>query len=827
MPDGTNLGGATSNLVSTFNAKFGSAATWQNQILKAAQTWAQQTNLNFAVVSDNGAAAGSGSYQQGDPGFGDIRIGGYNFGTSTLAQAYLPPPINNYSIAGDFQFNTGTTYNIGSTYDLFTVALHEIGHSLGLLHVTTTTPTMYSTYNGVDSALNSDDISGIKYIYSAGAARTADSYDAAKSNGTTSAATVVTSLINTTTKTAVINNLDLTTSSDLDYFKFVVPSGSATTLKAKVVTQGLSLMNPKVEILDSAGAVKATATAASTAYGTTITASFTGIAAGQTYYVKVSSADSIAAFKTGKYSLVLNMGTGTDPAVTYSSTQLANGSPLSSGGGMAIQLNAEALVNSATASSQQTSDRAVATSTLGDYVVTWASAGQDGNGWGVYAQRYDSNGVKQGGEFRVNTTTLGDQVEPTVAMDFSGNFVIVWSSLGQDGSGSGVYAQRYRSDGVADGGEFRVNTTTVDGQSAPSVVMDTWGRFVIAWSSLGQDGSGAGVYAQRYDSVGNPQGGEFRVNSATAGDQTDAALAMNRLTGDFVVTWSSAGQDGGGAGIYAQRYAADGTAQGTEFRVNTTTALDQTDPSLAIHRLTGDFVVTWTSAGQDGNGTGIYAQRYNASGLAQGSEFRVNTTTTGDQTDSSVAMDLGGNLLVTWSTQSTQANGWQVFGQQFSSGGLKNEAEFVVNGTLAGDQNSASVAMDFFGKTIVVWSGNGVGDTSGVYSQRYRADLILEVPDEAADGHTGHVWVDAVWSRGSRDFTPRNAQLPMTAIAAEVVAGNAWDETAAGSARDRALPRLPRPEPWHRAADRVFDDEGFLTLFPMDSLHDSESCLLV
>src|SRR5260370_33419939 len=58
VPDGTNLGGVGSNLFATFNAKFGSAATWQNQILKAAQVWAQQTNLNFAFVADNGADTG-------------------------------------------------------------------------------------------------------------------------------------------------------------------------------------------------------------------------------------------------------------------------------------------------------------------------------------------------------------------------------------------------------------------------------------------------------------------------------------------------------------------------------------------------------------------------------------------------------------------------------------------------------------------------------------------------------------------------------------------------------------------------------------------------
>src|SRR5271157_1700106 len=64
VPDGTNLNGKSSNLFSTFNSKFGSASTWENVILKAAQLWAQQTNINFSVVSDSGATDGSGSYQQ-------------------------------------------------------------------------------------------------------------------------------------------------------------------------------------------------------------------------------------------------------------------------------------------------------------------------------------------------------------------------------------------------------------------------------------------------------------------------------------------------------------------------------------------------------------------------------------------------------------------------------------------------------------------------------------------------------------------------------------------------------------------------------------------
>src|SRR5215218_8238430 len=52
MPDGTSINGRPSNLQGTFNARFGSAATWQAVFEKAAQFWAEQTNLNFAFVGD-------------------------------------------------------------------------------------------------------------------------------------------------------------------------------------------------------------------------------------------------------------------------------------------------------------------------------------------------------------------------------------------------------------------------------------------------------------------------------------------------------------------------------------------------------------------------------------------------------------------------------------------------------------------------------------------------------------------------------------------------------------------------------------------------------
>ena len=67
-----------------------------------------------------------------------------------------------------------------------------------------------------------------------------------------------------------------------------------------------------------------------------------------------------------------------------------------------------------------------------------------------------------GSEFRVNTTTADEQHHAAVAMDDAGNFVVTWVSEGQEADNANetnIYAQRYNAVGVAQGGEFRVNTT--------------------------------------------------------------------------------------------------------------------------------------------------------------------------------------------------------------------------------------------------------------------------------------------------------------------------------------------------------------------------------
>jgi hypothetical protein len=280
----------------------------------------------------------------------------------------------------------------------------------------------------------------------------------------------------------------------------------------------------------------------------------------------------------------------------------------------------------------------------GGYVVTWMSYGQDGSNWGIYTQRYTAYGQAVGSETRVNTTIAGGQSQPDVAGLSDGGYVVTWISDAQDGSGSGIYAQRYDAAGKPIGGETRVNTTTAGYQLQPDTTGLPDGGYVVTWRT--QDGSNFGVYAQRFDEEGHAVGSETRVNTTTGGEQYNAPQVAALSDGGYVVTWHWEVQDGSLDNVYAQRFDAYGHAVGSETRVNTTT-LDTQFSSFVAGLSDGGYVVTWMSHGQDG-GYDIYAQRYDAAGKPIGGETRVNTTTAGEQRVSAVAGLSDGGYVVTW-----------------------------------------------------------------------------------------------------------------------------------------------------------------------------------
>ena len=140
----------------------------------------------------------------------------------------------------------------------------------------------------------------------------------------------------------------------------------------------------------------------------------------------------------------------------------------------------------------------------GDFMVVWSEKDRAGgtNGVDIWGRAFSSAGV--GGTARcINTTRFGDQYLPSISWDGS-DYLVAWTSLGHDGSREGVYGQFLHRDGSSDQAEFRVNSTSINQQMHPAVASDGQGRFLAVWTSFVGTTYGFDLYAQRYVNVSQP-----------------------------------------------------------------------------------------------------------------------------------------------------------------------------------------------------------------------------------------------------------------------------------------------------------------------------------
>ncbi len=164
-------GGSTTSLLS---ALYASGVDEITTIGLALDTWAAVSLFtNLGQVADGGVGFGAANAVGGH--LGDIRLGAIfidgGIGSNVLAHAYQPGTEALFlsgSIAGDVHFDDGNVWSDGGgpgTIDFYTVALHELGHSLGLGHSAVIDSVMYPFYGGMLRTLTADDIAGIQAIY--------------------------------------------------------------------------------------------------------------------------------------------------------------------------------------------------------------------------------------------------------------------------------------------------------------------------------------------------------------------------------------------------------------------------------------------------------------------------------------------------------------------------------------------------------------------------------------------------------------------------------------------------------------------------------------
>jgi hypothetical protein len=287
----------------------------------------------------------------------------------------------------------------------------------------------------------------------------------------------------------------------------------------------------------------------------------------------------------------------------------------------------------------------------------------------------------------VSTFTNNFQINPAVAVLNNGNVIVVWASFDEAGSNSlqDVYGQILSPVGQKIGGEFLINQFVSYNQRTPAVAALASGGFVAAWVSeqeravapnLGTNSTyttasavvtpSVDIYARLYDGTGAAQGNEFMVNTDDNPVANPNVAAAS--DGGFVVAWS--GRDMAALtnmwDVYARTFSSAGVG-GTALRVNTYLYGNQYGPRISA--IGADFLIVWTSLGQDGSREGVFGQFINESGSLTGGEIRVNTTTVGQQMQPIVASDGAEQFLVVWTGFNGNSYNFDLFAQRYVNAG--------------------------------------------------------------------------------------------------------------------------------------------------------------
>ncbi len=351
-------------------------------------------------------------------------------------------------------------------------------------------------------------------------------------------------------------------------------------------------------------------------------------------------------------------------------------------------------VNTYTTGEQSVGSASVAMNeATGDFLVVWKSMGQDGDDAGVFAQRYDRFATPLGAELQVNTTTSGHQGENSfnniqidATMRDDGSFLVVWN--GNDN----VFARLFDTAGVAAGPELQVDLSVPAQDDKPRVDHDGAGNFVIVWeSSNNQDGSGHGILGRRLDASATPVGTEFQVNTYTTGNQylPDVAVVPD---GTFVVTWASTSLAAGVEDhndVIARRFAADATPLGGEQVIPVQNDLNEWFPRIDNDAV-GNFIVKFTRAPLQYFQSNEFARHLDSTGTPIGSELTVGE---------GIAMAPDGSYVLTdiYAAGESQA-------QRFDAADQPLGAPFGIQGDLANYTYGArSIDMDANGNFVVAF----------------------------------------------------------------------------------------------------------------------------
>ncbi|NOR87340.1 MAG: HYR domain-containing protein, partial [Bacteroidales bacterium] len=295
----------------------------------------------------------------------------------------------------------------------------------------------------------------------------------------------------------------------------------------------------------------------------------------------------------------------------------------------------------------------VAMNADGTFCVVWQSTEDEGyntswsqwvhQGWDVYRRIYDIDG-NPSSRSRVNSATTGDQMHPAIAAgdDF---FVVTYASEVAGTDEFEIYVSPFMAAGANVNSSQLVHTLANSHMTHPDVGMSTDNAYTITWQIDSLDGDRNGVYYASYDNSYNQIIAPTQVNTTTAGNQQEPRIAIDE-NGEFMIVWSSFGQDGDHYGIYGQRFLSPGNPSGGEIAITTNTTGSQDHAAIAVTREGGIYTISWTDDVADGDRSGIYSRSMLRNGSFLSAGELINTTTSDFQIFSDMALGTDSTQVV-------------------------------------------------------------------------------------------------------------------------------------------------------------------------------------
>jgi Ca2+-binding RTX toxin-like protein len=305
----------------------------------------------------------------------------------------------------------------------------------------------------------------------------------------------------------------------------------------------------------------------------------------------------------------------------------------------------------------------------GKWMTSWYEGSSPTNR-DLHYQIFNSDGTP-GEKALITTSTEGDQVRVASLSLANGGFMALWrgggTQTGQEDD-RGLFYQRFDANGVKIGGETRINATA-DGveQGIQNTVIPYFAyrltpdgryvtdKYVVTWKGIGdqsgQEDADGGLFFQLIDAAtGLKVGSETRVTTTTEGSApSEYDYASLAHSDRFVFVWGGNGTQPGqqdDSGVFMQVFDRNGARIGSETRVNTTVDGKQGQP-LVRELSNGSWVVVWQGPDAEGS-DGLYMQAFDRNGSRVGDEIRINSSTAGDQWLSSIDFLADGTVLIGW-----------------------------------------------------------------------------------------------------------------------------------------------------------------------------------